>query len=215
MKHIQILLSLLLFSLFTGNLPAQKELTDNQKKIFQQRIKQKVDEFQSSLSSVVDKKLSHQNRSESVTNLFKLFMGKGEAYSYYDEDLDRRVNSTGVKIQTSSTNRAYSSSQKLKSYIYKLYDPATGKSKMNYEKIVIESADAVRVDNIQKSANGNYECVAYFTQKFIGYRDGKITYSDKTSKKIRCYIIYKQLPSGKEIFEAFLGDIYVLSTKKL
>ena len=95
-----------------------------------------------------------------------------------------------------------------------MYNPETGKSKLAYTKIVIESASAVRVDNIEKVGD-HYECVAYFTQKFIGYRDGKVWYSDETSKKIRCYINHIDLPTGKRIFDAKLGDIYVLSTKKL
>lgn len=214
MKHFKIILLLFLAGFMSGQLQAQERLTDAQKEIFRTRVKQKVEEFQSSLSRIVDNGLKHEHRKEEVKKLLALFMGKGEAYSYYDEELDRRVNSTGVKMQTSSVNRSYTGSQKLKNYIYKLYNPETGRSGTNYEKIKIESADAVRVDNIQRVGD-HYECTAYFYQKFTGYRDGRIIYSDGTSKKIRCFINVKDLPSGKKIYEALLGDIYVLSTKRL
>lgn len=214
MKKVKSFLSVLLLFIAVGNIQAQSELTENQKAEFQNRVKQKVDEFQHALSNIVNIELRHDIRKENVTNLFKLFMGEGEPYDYYDFEADKRVHSTGVKMQTSSVNRTHNGSQKLKNYIYKLYDPETGKSKMAYTKIQIESASAVRVDNIEKVGD-HYECVAYFCQKFIGYKDGRIWYSDKTSKKIRCYITSIDLPTGKRIFDAKLGDIYVLSTEKL
>lgn len=214
MKSIKLFLSLFFLGLAAMNLQAQDRLTDEQKKMFQERVKQKVEEFQSALSNVVNKSLQHNIRKENVTNLLKLFIGEGNPYDYYDEELDERIYNTGVRMQTSSIYKTNNQSQKLKTYIYKLYDPDTGASKMPYTKIVIESVSAVRVDNIEWVGD-HYECVAYFTQKFIGYRDGKVWYSDLTSKKIRCYIMHIDLPTGKRIFDAKLGDIYVLSTQKL
>ena len=204
---------MLFLTLMSLNITAQEELTEAQKVEFQNRVKQKVDEFQSSLSNIVNNQLKHEIRKEEVTKLLKLFMGEGGPYDYYDEEADARIHSTGVKMQTSSVYKTNSQSQKLKNYIYKLYNPDTRKSILPYTKIVIESVSAVRVDNIEKVGD-HYECVAYFSQKFIGYRDGKVWYSDTTSKKIRCYISHIDLPTGKRIFDAKLGDIYVLSTKK-
>ena len=214
MKKLKLFLSVFLLLIAAGNIHAQDELTDAQKVEFQNRVKQKVEEFQNALSNIVNVDLRDDIRKENVTNLLKLFMGEGEPYDYYDEEADTRVHSTGVKMQTSSIYKTNNQSQKLKRYIYKLYNPETGKSSLPYTKIEIESASAVRVDNIEKVGD-HYECVAYFSQKFIGYRDGKVWYSDKTSKKIRCYINHIDLPTGKRIFDAKLGDIYVLSTKKL
>lgn len=212
MKNRRTILVLFL-CLMSLNIFAQEELTESQKIEFQNRVKQKVEEFQNALSNIVNNKLKHEIRKENVTNLLKLFMGEGDPYDYYDEEADTRIHSTGVKMQTSSIYKTNNQSQKLKNYIYKLYDPNTGESKLVYTKIVIESASAVRVDNIEKVGD-HYECVAYFSQKFIGYKDGKVWYSDVTSKKIRCYINHIDLPTGKRIFDAKLGDIYVLSTKK-
>lgn len=212
MKNRRTILVLFL-CLMSLNIFAQEELTESQKIEFQNRVKQKVEEFQNVLSNIVNNKLKHEIRKENVTNLLKLFMGEGDPYDYYDEEADTRIHSTGVKMQTSSIYKTNNQSQKLKNYIYKLYDPNTGESKLVYTKIVIESASAVRVDNIEKVGD-HYECVAYFSQKFIGYKDGKVWYSDVTSKKIRCYINHIDLPTGKRIFDAKLGDIYVLSTKK-
>lgn len=214
MKKFKLFLSAFLLLVAGGHIQAQDELTEAQKIEFQNRVKQKVEEFQNALSNIVNNELRHDIRKENVINLLKLFMGEGEPYDYYDEEADKRVHSTGVKMQTSSVYKTNNQSQKLKRYIYKLYNPETGKSNLVYTKIKIESASAVRVDNIEKVGD-HYECVAYFSQKFIGYRDGKVSYSDKTGKKIKCYINHIDLPTGKRIFDAKLGDIYVLSTQKL
>jgi len=217
MKNLRLHISLLFFCFVAMGAYAQEEaeLTEAQKKEFQTRVKQKVEEFQNGLKKIVNDSLSHDARVEHQINTLKLFIGEGEAYNYYDYELDKRVKSTGVKMQTSSVNKEHTSSQKLKTYINKLYDPIARKSKLPYTKIDIESASAVRVDNIVKRDDGNYECMAYFSQKFIGYRDGKVWYSDKTGKKIRCHITKIDLPTGEFLFEAKLGDIYVLYTEKL
>lgn len=196
------------------SMQAQDRLSEEQKIEFQNRVKQKVEEFQNALSDIVNNELNHPFRKEQVKNLLQLFIGEGDPYDYYDIELDKRVHSTGVKMQTSSVNKVTEQSQRLKRYIYRLYNPETGKSSLSYSKIVIESASAVRVDNIVQVGD-HYECVAYFSQKFIGYRDGKVSYGDLTGKKIRCYINHIDLPTGKKIFEAKLGDIYVLYTKRL
>ena len=216
MKHLRLLLSLFVWCAFCTFAQAQEEaeLTEAQKKEFQLRVKQKVEEFQNGLSKMVNTELSHEARVEHQVNSLKKFIGEGDAYSYFDAELDRRVNSKGVKMQTSSVNGEVTKSQLLKKYIRRLYNPETGKSDLPYTKIQIDSASAVRVDNIVKVGD-HYECVAYFSQKFIGYRDGKVWYSDKTGKKIRCYITKIDLPTGEPLFEAKLGDIYVLYTEKL
>lgn len=212
------LFSFIVFCIFTGNINAQNTLTEEQKVQFQERVRQKVEEFQNSLSKLANNELRHDIRKENVVNLLKLFIGEGEQYDYYDIELDRRVHNTGVKMQTSSTNRTYTKSQLLKKYIYKLYNPENGRSSMPYSHIEIESASAVRVDNIQRVGD-HYECVAYFYQKFIGFsgtgESRRWAYSDITSKKIRCYINSIELPSGNIIWDAKLGDIYVLSTERL
>ncbi|CAK7057106.1 MAG: hypothetical protein PARBB_00299 [Parabacteroides distasonis] len=214
MKAVKLFLALFIIGLAALDLQAQDKLTEAQKKIFQERVTQKVEEFQEGLSNIVNDTLTHDIRKENVVNVLKLFMGEGDPYDYYDEELDERIHSTGVRMQTSSVYKTVTQSQKLKNYIHKLYDPETGKSSLAYSKIVIESASAVRVDNIEKVGD-HYECVAYFSQKFIGYKDGKVWYSDITGKKIRCYITHIDLPTGKRIFDAKLGDIYVLSTQRL
>ena len=194
-----------------------QDISDEEKSYFEIRVKQKVEEFQNALSNIVNVELRDDIRKENVTNLLKLFMGEGEPYDYYDEEADTRVHSTGVKMHTLCIYKTNNQLQQLKRYIYKLYNPETGKSSLPYSKISLEAADALRIENIQNVGN-HYECIAYYTQRFIGYRDGKVALTEKSMKKIKCYMqgdSSVQLPSGKRIYPVLLGDIYVLSTKKL
>lgn len=202
------------FYLFSLNMSAQEALTEAQKLEFQNRVRQKIDEFQCSLSNIVNHQLKHEIRKEEVNKLLKLFIGEGDPYDYYDVEADARVHSTGVKIQISNVYKTKSQSQKLKNYIYKLYNPQTRKSTLPYTNIVIESASAIRVDNIEK-VDDHYECIAYFRQKFIGYRDDKVWYTDTTSRKIRCRVNhnYIELPTGRKMFDVILGDMWVTKCK--
>lgn len=214
MKYIKVIFFAVVLSFASATAAQAQTLTDNQKVLLQERVKQKVEEFQYSLSQIVNAKNSHKIRSEHVELLMNLFIGKCEPYKYYDENLEKEVKSKGVRMQTSSVNYSYKSRQLMKDYIYKLYNPDTGKSGLRYSKITIESASAVRVDNIEQVGD-HYECVAYFCQKFIGYRDGRVVYGDVTSKKVRCFIKSIDTDKNGTTWDAKLGDMYVISTEKI
>lgn len=224
MRYIKLFFLIVLLSFINVTLVNAQLLTESEKVTLQERVKQKVEEFQSSLSKIVlinenSTASAHKNNKEQVALLLNLFIGRCEPYEYYDEELGINVKNSGVKMQTSSVKSGKGnndaqkvSNQKMKNYIYRFYNPETGKSRLPYTKIIIEAANAVRVDNIERVGD-HYECMAYFCQKFIGYRDGKVYYSDVTSKKIRCYI--KSIPTNSGIvWDAKLGDVYVLSTEK-
>lgn len=189
-------------------------LTKEEKEILKDRIVSKVEEFQYLLGKIVDANNSRNVRTNAVDLIYNLFMGKCEPYDYYDYESGSNIHNTGVKMQTSSVNRKNKSTQKMKNYIRKLYNPDTGRSAMNYSKIEIDSVGAVRVDNIEREGD-QYVCVAYFCQKFIGYRDGRVAYGDVTTKKVKFYI--KELDGGKygRRFEAKMGDVYVISTERI
>ena len=216
MKSIKVILTLVLFILIANNANGQT-LTDEEKQIFRERIEAKVLEFQDGLECLVNDALSRNTRTEYLKNTLNLFVGKGDPYTLLE--YGRKKNHSAVKMHISSINHSRTITQKVKDYLYILFDPATGHSKMRYSKIRMEFSDAVRVDNIEK-VDDHYECTAYYCQKFIGYGpDGQIIYGeDVTWKKIRCYITYTHIPNGPRnkggFWDAKLGDIYVISTEK-
>lgn len=192
------------------NLNAQ-QLTYSEKEALQRRVKDKVDEFQFYIGQLANKKSTNIEVKNNAYNLaLKLFIGECEDYSIYDPELGRDVFKSAVRMETSSKYRSSKSRTLMKRYLNNLRNNQT------YTQIEITDADIVRVDNIYKVGD-HYECMAYFCQKYIGYRDGRVAYSDITTKKVRVYINAIQIPkadgSTETIWNALLGDIYVIETK--
>lgn len=187
-----------------------QELSQSDKEALQNRVKAKVEEFQGYLSSIVNTGLSDIRRNTAKESALALFMGEGDPYYIYNENNERERHRE-VRIQVSSVNRTNLGSRSMKKYLQDTYNNIH-----NYHKVTIQSADAVRVDNIYKVGEGQYECMAYFGQKYISYgKDGKVIYGDITTKKVKVHIIAKEIPTVGTIFEAKLGDIYVESTKRI
>lgn len=202
-KYVLIILILTSFSV------SAQEMTDEHKKEIQDRVKSKVEEFQGYLSSIVNTELSDVRRNAAKESALALFMGEGEPYYIFDEDGNKEKHRE-VRMQISSVNSGNIGSKAVKKYLQDSYDNIH-----KYPKVTIQAADAVRVDNIYKVGEGQYECMAYFAQKYIAYgKDGNIRYGDFTRKKIKVHITAKEIPAVGIIFEAKLGDIYVESTER-
>lgn len=200
--------------LFTGGeMIYSQELTREQKEALQVRVKNKVDEYQFYLAQLANKRSTSMNVKNNAYNLaIKLFVGECENYTIYDPDLGYNVTKSAVRMEISSKYRSTKSRVLMKRYLNNLRNNQT------YDQIEITDADIVRVDNIYKVGD-HYECMAYFCQKYIGYRDQRIIYSDVTTKKVHIYIQAIEIPKSdgsiETIWNALLGDIYVISTKSI
>lgn len=212
MKNALSRIAILLFVLLACGANAfPQELTTSQKEALQRRVKDKVDEFQFYMGQLADKKsTSSEVKNNAYRLALKLFIGEGENYSIYDPELERDVQKSAVRMEVSSKYRSTKSRTLMKRYLNNLRNNKT------YTQIEITDADIVRVDNIYPVGD-HYECMAYFCQKYIGYRDGRIAYSDITTKKVRVYIQAIQIPkadgSTETVWNALLGDIYVIETR--
>lgn len=201
---------ILLLTLFASGPVFSQQLTQSEKESLQIRVKNKIDEFQFYLLQLGDKRSTSAEVKDNAYSLaLKLFVGECEDYSIYDPDLERSVVKPAVRMEISSTARKTKSRVNMKRYLNNLRNSQT------YDQIEITDADVVRVDNIYKVGD-HYECMAYFCQKYIGYRDKRIIYSDITTKKVRVYIQAIQIPKAngrtETIWNALLGDIYVIDT---
>lgn len=206
-------LTILLLTLFASIPVFSQQLTQAEKESLQARVKNKVDEYQFYLQQLADKRSTSAEVKDNAYSLaLKLFVGECENYSIYDPDLGRNVTKSAVRMEISSKYRSTKSRVLMKRYLNNLRNNQT------YDQIEITDADIVRVDNIYKVGD-HYECMAYFCQKYIGYRDRRIIYSDITTKKVRVYIQAIQIPkadgSTETIWNALLGDIYVIETKPI
>lgn len=188
-----------------------QELTEQQQQAIQRRVKNKVEEFQFYLEQLADRQVTNQKmRNEAYQLALKLFIGHGEQYREYNVEDGAYVIKGPVKMQTSSKKNSRINNIPIKRYLQNL------KNNSSYSNVVIQSADAVYVTDIIQ-AGDHYECIAYFCQKYIAYREGRVVYSDVTTKKIRIRIEKIEIPNSngtaKVIWNALLGDIYVVETR--
>ena len=206
-KRIMAVVLMMVFA-GTASMFAQS-LSQEEKEELQLRAKQKIEDFQGHLSTIASRDMPQANKTTARKAALNLFIGKGETYQYTDE-YGNRLQHEGVKMQVSSKTTGRISSRLMKNYLVSLGNMA------RYTKVVIENADVVRVDNIHETGDGKYEAVAYFSQKFIGFRDGRILYTDVTEKKVKIYIdkAVVPMPDGNTqiIWKVLLGDIYVVDT---
>lgn len=191
-----------------GVFAQQVTLSEEDKGELQIRVKQKIEDFQMHLGTIASKAgVSEASKDAATTSALELFIGKGKSYEYTDDYGNRRTHDP-VKMQTSNRYRKYPP-KLMTQYLKSLRN-------MTYTKVVIEAADAVRVDNIFETPDGKYEAVAYFSQKFCGYRDGRLVYNDVTEKKVKIYVEKEIIPTptgtDQVIWQVLLGDIYVVST---
>lgn len=213
----QIFASTILFFItlfvYNENLCAQ-QLTEAQKRALERRVADKVDEFQLYMAQLGDKESTSVTVKNNAYRLaLKLFIGEGEDYSIIQRNSlgeEYEELKPAVRMQTSSKYRSSKSRTRMKVYLNNLRNNKT------YTQIEITAADAVRVDNIYREGD-HYVCMAYFCQKYIGYRDNRPIYSDITTKKVKVYIQAIEIPKSdgttEIIWNALLGDIYVLETR--
>lgn len=200
-------------TLFSNNVIAQereKEIvfTEEDKKQLQDRVKQKVGEFQSYLSDIVNTELTDKQRESSIYAALALFMGKGDPY-YVINEYGEKERRNAVRMQISSLNNTRKRWSKMKTYLWNQYNNIH-----NYDKVEIQSADVVRVGEIHQVGENRFQAVAFFCQKYVSYRDGRRVYGpDISGKKIIVHIQAIDTPTGYT-WDAKFGDVYVTSTEK-
>ena len=193
-----------------------QQLTEAQKRTLERRVRDKVDDFQFYMAQLGDKESTSITVKNNAYRLaLKLFIGEGEDYSIVQRNSlgeEYEELKPAVRMQTSSKYRSTKSRTKMKVYLNNLRNNRT------YSQIEITAADAVRVDNIYREGD-LYVCMAYFCQKYIGYRDSRPVYSDITTKRVKVYIQAIEIPKSdgttETIWNALLGDIYVLETRPI
>lgn len=182
------------------------ELNEEDKAEFQQRISDLVKEFQGYLTKIANNENSSDIRQSAKKAALNLFIGKGESYKF--EEIDGSYTTYDpVKMWTSSKYNNRVRNQRMTSYLDNLYALGNGYI------IKIQSVDAVRVDNINSVGNGRYVAMAYFVQKYYRYtKDGKLIYTDETTKKVKIYINPVEVGDGI-VWKPYMGDVYVVGTK--
>lgn len=216
LKHIVITIAAATFAICTINaepseLSDNEELTQEEKAELSLKIKQNLEDFQDYLRTITSNDVSSEVKDMAVENALNLFIGKGKPYITYDPYSNDKIWNDGVKMQTSSS-RGTKRIQLMSNYLNRLKGMIGG----IYSKIIIESADAVKVDDIYATGDGRYMCTATICQHFCGYgENGYVQYEDWTTKKIKIHIDKTTIvtPDGeKNIWKIRLGDMSVIDT---
>ena len=171
--------------------------------LMKQRAQQKVAQMNDNISFMADKSKSLDTRNYYKKRALNLFIEKGEPYE------EEGIPNTGVKMETTSIYRKKPSRRLMKDYF-------TGLVNLRYSKVDIQSTKVheIEVSDLQKIDDNKYVCTAYFEQVFVGYRDGRPVYKDRTRKKVKVYILAEETIDGQE-FIVLLGDVTALETNRI
>lgn len=174
------------------------------------RVAERVQLMNDYISYMANKKNNYDTRQYYRSKTLPLFIGKG--YSYVQDGVKRE----GVLMQTTSTNRPNqpANTQLMRVYFSRLID-------LRYSDVVITStkAENIKVSDLKKigrNEEGNYiyECTCQYEQYFYGYRDGRLVYKDKTTKRISCQIELEETEDGMETVIR-LGDVEAICTENV
>ena len=174
------------------------------------RIAERVQLMNDYISYMANKKNNDDTRQYYRKKTLPLFIGKG--YSYVQDGIKRE----GVLMQTTSTNHPNqpANTQLMRVYFSRLID-------LRYSDVVITSTKAsnIKVSDLKKigrNEEGNYiyECTCQYEQYFYGYRDGRLVYKDKTTKRISCQIELEETEDGMETVIR-LGDVEAICTENV
>jgi hypothetical protein len=199
MKSIKYIFSLLLL-LIGANVYAQSDAGITE--LMKQRAQQKVAQMNDNISFMADKSKSKDTRYYYRGKALNLFIEKGEPFE------EEGIHNTGVKMETTSLYSKNPTRRLMKDYF-------TGLIELRYSKVSIQSTkvNEIQISDLQKVDDNKYVCTAYYEQVFVGYRDGKPIYKDRTRKKVKVYILSEETIDGEE-FIVLLGDVTALETTK-
>ncbi|MBQ6306053.1 MAG: hypothetical protein IJK78_05775 [Bacteroidales bacterium] len=182
----------------------------------QERIAEKVDDFQRWIQDLAGRgNVSHNTKMEIYDRTLKLFIGEGKSYTTqvpnpYGGYTDQVHQAVTMSIINSKYNKIRTK-QPMTTYLSNLIKRSENPN-YRYKQVVIEAADAVRVDNFRRVGDGRYMATAHILQHFMGYgKDGmRVQYEDYTAKTITIYINRLEIatPEGMNyIWQILLGDV--------
>lgn len=181
------------------------------------RVREEVNLFTNCLSFIVDKTQTCENRETFKEDALNLFIGKG--LPYYDDVLDtegnviRRIQRAAVTMEVTSLRNPKPRKKTMADYLTNLVNLANLKI---YRSVSIESTNwhDMKVSKLQKIDENHYVCDVYFEQIYISRgNENRILYTDKTTKRVTCFIEILHLDTGDE-YAILLGDVTAEETKR-
>lgn len=151
--------------------------------------------------------IANPENSKDVRTIFKgkavrLFIANCEPYE--EEGIQKK----GVEMEITSIYRTKPRRRLMKDYF-------TGLMNLRYSKVEIKSSKIhdIQVSELRQIDENTFVCTAVFVQVFVGFKDGKPVYTDRTKKSVKCYVYREDTMDGYE-YIVKLGDTKALETKR-
>ena len=176
---------------------------EGQEEMIKRRAAEKVGQMNDYISFMANKKKPEESRLYYKTKALNLFIGKGFSYE------ENGVTKDGVMMQVTSKNRKSVSTPFIRTYFQNLVTGLRSYTDVNIE--ATEIAD-IKVSELRQIDTNLWVCTCQYDQAFEGVRDGRLSYRDVTTKRIKCYVVAEDTEDGWE-FIILLGDVYAIETR--
>lgn len=166
-------------------------LSEGEIRVFINKTRQKVDEFQEFIIILTNKSESRERRNLAEREALKLFYPGAQIES-------------SAKLENGDIQK---STRTIKEYLYRL-------KILPYTKVEIEFYDIAYVTSFTKGRDGKYYGTATIFQKFTGFEGDNMVYSSVTKKEIE--VILENVEDefyGDKRWKIFLGDIKATETQ--
>jgi hypothetical protein len=166
-------------------------LSEGEIRVFINKTRQKVDEFQEFIIILANKSESRERRNLAEREALKLF--------YPGAQIE-----TSKKLENGETEKT---TRSIKEYLYRL-------KILPFTKVEIEFYDIAYVTSFTMGRDGKYYGTATIFQKFTGFEGDNMVYSSVTKKEIE--VILENVEDefyGDKRWKIFLGDIKATETQ--
>lgn len=167
-------------------LPASMEIDPE---LYSRKALQKTTDLGTYLAIISDRNNDIKEANKAVDLAVKLFINE-----------DAQIEVSGLGERQRYKVRAYLNRLKL----------------LKYDKIEISWTDISYVSDLKKGMDGNYYGIITLQQRFKGFMDNQLVYSDLTEKNVEVKVMsYQKETDGEkqEMWDVFLSDIGVVVTK--
>jgi len=157
---------------------------------FKQKSLQKTDDLGKYLNLIANKSTESAIANKAIEQAVGLF--------FSDSSLVETTKPNGDKDQ-----------QPIRHYLNRL-------KLLKYSKVLIEWTDISYVSNLRKAPDGFYYGVISLQQKFSGFIDNKLVYSDVTKKNVEIVLkTYKKEVEGEsvELWDVFLNNVGISASR--
>lgn len=212
---IYILVVFALFSSKYTNAQTYNDLDERTNAKIAERAREEVGQFTNYLTDIADKEIKESTRLYYKDVALKLFVGEGK--EWVQEVLNKEGTRVIDRVKREAVTMGITSLRNPKPRLKPMADYLHGLATMKYNAVTIETTDwhDMRVSEVRKIGEDKYECTVYFEQIFTSKgRDNIPGYSDRTKKKVTCYIDLVETDDGIEILVQ-LGDVTAYETRKV